>query len=212
MKKNVMMRLASFLLVAVLISTSAISGTYAKYVTEATAKDTARVAAFGVQVAADFTEVFKEKYDTTDEETEEIRQRVVLDTVIKGNDIEVKPDGDRFLKVANRFINIDKLDINIVDSINPFQRAYEVLSKNVNAPLLKVIQDTISEQKYDMSLEEAIMLFKGPLKAYIAETGKEPDITSPNMKVQRLAMALAMIRNQKRRHMMGLDFDPKSNS
>ena len=31
MKRNVMMRLASFLLVAVLISTSAISGTYAKY-------------------------------------------------------------------------------------------------------------------------------------------------------------------------------------
>lgn len=157
--------------------------------------------------------IIKEKYNTTDEETEEIRQRVVLDTVIKGNDIEVKPDGDRFLKVANRFINIDKLDINIVDSINPFQRAYEVLSKKVNAPMLKVIQDTIAEQKYDMTIEEAIMLFKGPLKAYIqANGGKEPDITSPNLKVQRLAMALSMIRTQKRRHMMGLDYNPKANS
>ena len=71
MKKNVMMRIASFLLIAVLVSTSAISGTYAKYVTEATAKDTARVAAFGVQVAADFTEVFKDKYDTTDAWTDD---------------------------------------------------------------------------------------------------------------------------------------------
>lgn len=51
MKKNVMMRLASFLLVAVLISTSAISGTYAKYVTSASGSDTARVAKFGVEVA-----------------------------------------------------------------------------------------------------------------------------------------------------------------
>lgn len=49
--KNVMMRLACFLLVAVLISTSAISGTYAKYVTEANAKDNARVAKWGVEIA-----------------------------------------------------------------------------------------------------------------------------------------------------------------
>jgi hypothetical protein len=65
MKKNVMMRLACFLLVAVLISTSAISGTYAKYVTEGSSKDTARVAAFGVQVLAEFDQLFKEKYETT---------------------------------------------------------------------------------------------------------------------------------------------------
>lgn len=48
MKKNVMMRLACFLLVAVLISTSAISGTYAKYVTTDNGTDKARVAKWGV--------------------------------------------------------------------------------------------------------------------------------------------------------------------
>lgn len=48
MKKNTMMRLASFLLVAVLISTSAISGTYAKYVTADSGMDNARVAKWGV--------------------------------------------------------------------------------------------------------------------------------------------------------------------
>lgn len=53
MKKNVMMRLASFLLVAVLISTSAISGTYAKYVTTAEGKEKARVAKWGVQVGVE---------------------------------------------------------------------------------------------------------------------------------------------------------------
>lgn len=50
MKKNVMMRLASFLLVAVLISTSAISGTYAKYTTQDSGSDTARVAKWGVEL------------------------------------------------------------------------------------------------------------------------------------------------------------------
>lgn len=48
MKKNRMMRLASVLLVCVLLTTSVISGTFAKYVTEYTAEDTARVALFKV--------------------------------------------------------------------------------------------------------------------------------------------------------------------
>lgn len=53
MKKNVMMRLACFLLVAVLISTSAISGTYAKYVTTANGSESARVAKWGVEVGVE---------------------------------------------------------------------------------------------------------------------------------------------------------------
>ena len=52
MKKNRMMRAASALLVAVLMTTCTISGTFAKYVTEGSAGDTARVAKFGVTVTA----------------------------------------------------------------------------------------------------------------------------------------------------------------
>ena len=52
MKKNTMMRLASVLLIAVLMSTCAISGTFAKYVTSETGTDSARVAKFGVEVSA----------------------------------------------------------------------------------------------------------------------------------------------------------------
>lgn len=50
MKKNKMMRLASSLLVAVLLTTSVISGTFAKYVTSDEASDSARVAKWGVTV------------------------------------------------------------------------------------------------------------------------------------------------------------------
>ncbi len=50
MKKNKFMRLASVLLVLTLLSTCAISGTFAKYVTEGTGGDTARVAKWGVTV------------------------------------------------------------------------------------------------------------------------------------------------------------------
>lgn len=44
MRKNRMMRAASALLVAVLMTTCTISGTFAKYVTSADSTDTARVA------------------------------------------------------------------------------------------------------------------------------------------------------------------------
>lgn len=48
MKKNKMMRLASVLLVLCLLTTSVISGTFAKYITTDQQYDTARVAKFGV--------------------------------------------------------------------------------------------------------------------------------------------------------------------
>jgi hypothetical protein len=66
MKKNTMMRLASVLLIAVLMSTCAISGTFAKYVTSDSGSDTARVAKFGVVVEADSFGMFETNYETDD--------------------------------------------------------------------------------------------------------------------------------------------------
>ncbi|MBQ9704394.1 MAG: hypothetical protein IJV68_07640 [Clostridia bacterium] len=51
MKKNKFLRLASVMLMLCLITTCAISGTFAKYTTSGTATDTARVAAWGVTVS-----------------------------------------------------------------------------------------------------------------------------------------------------------------
>lgn len=168
--------------------------------------------------------VIRERYpDLTDEEVEEVRQRLLLDTIVKGNDIvnekgepissvpnsdddEEKSEGNRLIKIANRFINIDQLSINLIDTINPFQRAYEVISKSVDAKTLKLIQDTIAEQKYDMTLEQAIILFKGPLKEYVAaHDGKIPSMDDPDPKVRELAVAYAKIWNQKRRQLSGLE-------
>ena len=67
MKKNKMLRIASVLLVAVLLSTCAISGTFAKYVTTDTSSDSARVAKWGVEITlADDMGAFATTY-TTDE-------------------------------------------------------------------------------------------------------------------------------------------------
>ena len=168
--------------------------------------------------------VIRERYpDLSEDEVEEVRQRVLLDTMIKGNDIvddkgnridissneEQESEGNRLIKIANRFVNIDKLSINLIDTINPFQRAYEVLSKSVDAPTLKIIQDTIAEQKFNLTLEQAITIFKGPLKQWVAEhDGRVPDINHPDPKVREMAAALQMIKNLKARKLAGLEYEP----
>lgn len=52
MKKNMFLRVASVLLVLTLLSTCAISGTFAKYVTTGSSEDSARVAQWGIQITA----------------------------------------------------------------------------------------------------------------------------------------------------------------
>ncbi len=66
MKKNRMMRVASALLVAVLLTTCAISGTFAKYVTTESGSDFARVAKWGVNVEAESFDLFTDKYAIDD--------------------------------------------------------------------------------------------------------------------------------------------------
>ena len=64
MKKNMMLRTASVLLIAVLMSTCAISGTFAKYVTSTEGTDSARVAKWGFEpVAMDIPGLFDKVYD-----------------------------------------------------------------------------------------------------------------------------------------------------
>ena len=173
--------------------------------------------------------IIREKYpELSEEEIEEVRQHLLLDMIVKGNDMvdtqgnpidfnnpstkcnnEQESEGNRLLKLTNRFINLDKLSINLIDTINPFQRAYEVISKSVDAPTLKIIQDTIAEQKFDMPIDVAIKLFKGPLKEWIAQhEGKQPSLTAPNAQERELAQAFTIIKNLKIRKMMGLDYNP----
>lgn len=173
--------------------------------------------------------IMKRYPDLSPEEVEEVRQHFLLNTLVKGNNItddkgepvditpgmiqpkdgsEQSSEGNRLIKLANKFINIDKLSINLVDSINPYQKAYEVVSKNVDAETLKIIQDTIAEQKFDMTIEDAIRLFKVPLKQWVADhNGQIPSLDDPNPQIRELAQAYTIIKNLKIRKMMGLNYE-----
>ena len=89
MTKNKMMRIASILLVAVLISTCAISGTFAKYVTKTEGTDTARVAKWGILLGVENANVFADHYAKDDE------------TYIGGeNTVEIVEDNEGVVKAA----------------------------------------------------------------------------------------------------------------
>lgn len=86
MKKNIMMRLASGLLVAVLLTTCAISGTFAKYVTAGDANDSARVAKWGVKVEAGGS-LFKDKYTTDADPTpNDVNNKAITLSVVSSAD------------------------------------------------------------------------------------------------------------------------------
>lgn len=42
--------------------------------------------------------------------------------------------------MADKFINIDDLSIDLIDQVNPFQSAYEVISRDVDSKTLQLIE------------------------------------------------------------------------
>jgi hypothetical protein len=152
--------------------------------------------------------VIAKKYpDLTPEEVEEIRQAVVAGGAFKSPQISVEKDGrgdTKFLRMAEKLINIDELTIDLIDSINPFQRAYEIMSKSVTADVLKTIHGAIALTKVAMSEEEAVALYPR-IKTFNTERGHEPSLTSPNPLERRMAEALAWLREAKRKKMANRD-------
>ena len=153
--------------------------------------------------------VIQTKYpDLTDEEVEEVRQAVVVNGVFKSPAVELDqgeldPDargGSKFVKMAEKLINIDELSIDLIDSINPFQRAYEILSKAVTADVLHTIHGAIAMTKVAMTEEEAVALFPR-IKAFTVDRGHEPSLNSASPLERRMAEALAWIREAKRKRM-----------
>ena len=77
--------------------------------------------------------IIREVYpDLNEEEVEAVRQHVVVDSVIKNSVIE-EQGGRKFIRMAGSFVNIDDIHIDLIDTINPFQKAFEILSKSVTA-------------------------------------------------------------------------------
>lgn len=142
--------------------------------------------------------IIKVKYpELSDDEVEEVRQHVVVDSVIKKSEIKETED-KRFIRLADTFINIDDLHIDLIDKINPFQKAFEILSKSVTTKVLKIIQDTIEATRIKMGFEEAKILWPKILE-FKQSYNREPNINSFDPLEKRMAECIIYLKAEKRR-------------
>lgn len=148
--------------------------------------------------------IIRETYpNLTEEEVDTVAKHTILTIATQGEDI-VEPDdsGNRFIKLANKFVNLNDIDINLIAEINPFQRAYEVISKSLTPETLRTIQYVIEDKRSEhLTDEEAILLFKKYLPKWrIEHPGKEkPELTDGDPTARRIAMAIEHLRQLKRR-------------
>jgi superfamily II DNA or RNA helicase len=144
---------------------------------------------------ADF---IQKKYpNLTRDENEQLRQYFIANTLIKSGSVEERGNTN-FVRMANQFYDLDNLTIDLIDSINPFQHAYEVMSKNITPRLLKAINNIIQSQKIEMTDGEAIRLWNEERPKFMKEHGRLPDINSINDHEKRLAEAIEYLKKRKR--------------
>ena len=138
--------------------------------------------------------------ELSDSEVEEVRQHVVVDSVIKNSTIQ-EIGNKKFITMGNKFVDIQDLNIDLIDQINPFQKAFEILSKNVTVPVLRLIQEAIDAMKINISIEDAIKLVP-QIKKFTVSHGRVPSVRASDQQEILLAQALIKLREEKRRRMM----------
>lgn len=145
--------------------------------------------------------IVRDKYpDLPEEDQEAIRQRAVaaLNLVQQakkqlGNDV-----GDDLIRANTALIDgvrrfamdVRELDIDLIDSKNPFEAAYAVLAKTMNAGLLRQVQIAIAARRTTLTPEEARELAVRAVK-FRRERGNPPAITSPDAWEKKLAEGAA---------------------
>lgn len=139
--------------------------------------------------------IIRERYpDLNETQVEEVRQQVIVDSVIKNGEVKTVGD-DRFVKLQNKFIKVTDLSINLIDRVNPFQRAFEVLSKSVTTSVLRVVQDAIAATKIEVTEAEALETYPR-IKQFVQLQGRKPDLRSSDPIEKRFAEVLLWLQKK----------------
>lgn len=146
--------------------------------------------------------IIRDKYpELGEEDIEAVRQHAVaaLNFTQKAKEIlnkESDPNsrGNTALIDGVRKFTMDvrELDVDWIDSINPFSEAYSILSKAMTEQSLKAMADVISGKKLSLSLDEARDLARRALK-FKKERGRLPDIKSADPWEQRMAEGIQFL-------------------
>lgn len=161
--------------------------------------------------------------DLTDYELEQIRSGILQSLYInkhgvlvdekdvpEGADIVGSPSpvndpneitvSKQFLKMGEKFINIESLNIDLIEAVNPFHGAYEILSKSVTVAMLKTIQEAVSASQAQVSEDEATILWPR-IQDFARQHQRPPELSSSDPLEVRYAQVLAYLRNKKQAQM-----------
>ena len=167
------------------------------------------------------TEIVENSYeDLTPEETEAVRQDLAARMNLVGlakrhgedsvareetSGSEGKAGGNKdsddgpnlsLMNMVKRFINVRELDIDLIDSINPFREGFDVASRAFDTPLLKNIQNAMVAQRIQMTEKEALVLWPR-IQRFRKQEGRPPNPHAEDPLEKRLAEALAYVRAKK---------------
>jgi len=146
--------------------------------------------------------IVKERYpELSDTDQEAVRQHAVaaLNLTQKAKaiaagveDAEVKGNTALIDGVRKYAMDVRELDIDLIDSINPFAAAYSILAKTMNENLLKQVEAAIASRHINLSEDEARDLARRALK-FKQEHGRLPDIHAMDPWEKRMAEGVAFL-------------------
>ncbi|WP_306049514.1 pseudomurein-binding repeat-containing protein [Oceaniradius stylonematis] len=150
--------------------------------------------------------IIKDKYpDLDDEDQEAVRQHAVaaMNLTQKAKEAAVEErlgegaGSNALIEGVRKFaMDVRELDIDLIDSINPFSEAYAILGKTMSEESLKQVAAVISARKVQLTPEEARDLAKRALK-FKQERGRLPSITSSDSWEKRMAEGVAFLARMK---------------
>ena len=146
--------------------------------------------------------IIKDRYPDLDEADQEaVRQHAIAAlNLTQGakqialGDTEAGDSGSTALVDGVRRFAMDvrDLDIDLIDRINPFGKAFAILAKTMSEESLKQVAAVISAKKVQLTPQEARDLAKRALK-FKQERGRLPSITSPDAWEKRMAEGVAFL-------------------
>lgn len=150
--------------------------------------------------------IIRDKYPELDEEDREaVRQHAVAainitqqaKKIILGDDDAEPSANTALLDGVRKFaMDVRELDIDLIDSINPFGEAYAILAKTMNEASLKQVAAAIAARRSALTIEEARDLARRALK-FKQERGRLPSITSPDAWEKCMAEGVAFLARMK---------------
>lgn len=133
----------------------------------------------------------------TKEEISSLSQAFVVTNALRGS-AAVDRDGGKFLKIGRSFVLVEDLDLDLIASVNPFNDAFEVISRELDTHVLREIQDLIRSSRSDLTKELADELWPR-VNEWFSRFGHEPQYESADPQERLLAEVLSHMRQRQRR-------------